>query len=719
MPPVRPKLSITLPRNFTFHYTEGQPPKTPERTLESEEPRQPSPPRYRIRRRPRANLSISSYEPFSLPTKPQDVPIPTIETSEPALSHPYSGNVSPEPEPQEGYLAPVPPRRHMSTPRTPLAQIQTGFDDVHASKDRVFWGQKAEPSPGESISRPSSACSGLSDSSESSLTSSASLPSTGGSCTSPESDIPDPFGLRSARKGKSRIIHASAADATSDDVFQTSHERSKKRKHSHWTAEMDSHLWATYLLYLQDPTMTPFKMLPGCTPPLGVCHRVAREAKQSWRTSKYAAAAAIATPVSPMGFSLDGNGKQVLRDVHDDNDDEVHAITPSDSPDTIKPSRSGSNTPTGASQTNRKPISKWPSSESATRKRLRELCKRKPTLSTHYQRLLHSRSPSPFHQSRSQSRSSRFSTPFGGFEERPAFGTRDMNMSLSTSTSTMMQPGNPLLQFAQEDNDRSFPEAEDNGWFQRAPISATLPVKQRQALSLGLGIGGLNGSNTFPRLGSPFHDKYHKREPLRTYHDDYVRPSPPRTESAPQTDSETATTNSYWSQSQEARSPMTPQLQEPLSYPSLTRRRARRQLEREREMSPKESDDHHDFVDELFGAPAEISHRRVRSRGFSLGDVGSAGRHYSLATPPPLYDRLDDAAFGYSASFDSTPALHSHRDRIQRLGSPFGGYQKPVLSSSTTLPDLATYHVPQTPSIQQRLDDYRDESVLRRKDRLL
>src|ERR1700710_2893257 len=69
--------SYTLPRNFTFHYTDGEIPETPQDQIVSEAPRQIGP--YRLRRR-REHRQMSSDH--FVPHNPRDVPIPTIEVSD-------------------------------------------------------------------------------------------------------------------------------------------------------------------------------------------------------------------------------------------------------------------------------------------------------------------------------------------------------------------------------------------------------------------------------------------------------------------------------------------------------------------------------------------------------------------------------------------------------------------------------------------------------------
>ena len=87
-------------------------------------------------------------------------------------------------------------------------------------------------------------------------------------------------------------------------------------------------------------------------------------------------------------------------------------------------------------------------------------------------------------------------------------------------------------------------------------------------------------------------------------------------------------------------------------------------------------------MEELFGAPLDSSHRRVRSRGFSLGDVSEGSRIASIATPPTMQDQLVTSDF-VTVTHDHVPSGgtptnqdvvgSSETDRLLRLGSPFGG----------------------------------------------
>lgn len=643
MPRARPQLSITLPRNFTFHYTEGDEPKTPVQEIPVPIPR--SPQAYRIKRRSRPNVSSITSMNHQDHGESSDIPIPTIEAppsdqpSRPLFQQRYT-------EPAEGYLAaPVPTRRFMTSPRTPSAQ-RSPFHDA--------WGLSNAQAPGgESISRPISACSILSDSSDDSNGSLSSYPSLGGSCTSPESDAPDPF-----------IYPAVCKSRASDKPMQMETPRPMKKKHHpskqsqvHWTPEMDRHLWGAYLIYLQDPTVTPFKMLPGVAPPLGVCHRVTRQARRTWRGAKSA----------PRKVSDGG------------------------SPDTIKASRSGSNTPTGLVTARPSP---WPKTGPSTRRRLRELCKRKPTIAPHYQRLLQARSSSPeSSSSRSQSQSAIGSSPFGYQAEQTPFATRDIQLSLAASTASSMQPNGPLAQLASR---REISPQPDRDWF-NDPI---VPWASPSEIPSDLGHHHLADESTeTPHLGSPF--GYHTWGPSRSRQ--HLRPSAPRTQS-------------------DAVSAIGPALKSPVRlhdtfpYPSAHKRRAQHQLEDE--FSPGGTD-RKSLFEELFGGPSQTRHRRVRSRGFSLGDVNSnGGRLQSLFTPPTTSDEMSSPEGAAAASNPGTLETPSISDSVRRLGSPFAGVSsRPPRRSPRHMASasLSAYEQANFSSIDQTIgQDNPDDDVWRR-----
>ena len=625
MPRPRPQLSITLPRNFTFHYTEGEEPKTPERELPAPVPRSPranGP--YRIKRRIRPAVSTLLQDQSRAPILASDVPIPSIEMSGiTAPSRPLFAQ--PEKLPSEAYLTPTANRKYSTLPRTP---------EPRQRPQTTSWNSQEDI--GESIIRPLSACSIVSDSSNESLGSLSSFPAGDGSCTSPESDAPDPFSSSSIKRGKAK--HWAALARNSEEM-----QRGLTAKHARprWTPEMDRHLWSTYLTYLQDPTNTPFKMLPGVAPPLGVCHRVAREARKSWRSGR-ASSRTPSTLLSPIALGNEaGITKQVPRP---------------ESPDTIRAGRSGSNTPTESTTS----ISNaWPKTGSSTRRRLRLLCKRKPTIAPHYQRLIHSRSPSPLASStrsisRSHSRLSEVSSPLIA-SQQSSFNTRDVQISLMTSTADTMQPDGPLAQLAVGDKPSS--QLQDSEWFNEPPVpfASEIPIPSDVTIdSENGGAASMSDTMETPRLGSPF--GYHTWGPSRSKQ--RPRPTTARLQS-----SDAVTMGPS------LRSPV--RLYDTMPYPGIHKRRARHQLEDE--LSPGGSTMQQELMDKLFGSPSEGRHRRVRSRGFSLGDMNSSNPLASLFTPPETND--------HSMSTDNAPDGHSYSsieprtptNPTRRLDSPFHG----------------------------------------------
>ncbi len=622
MPRTRPQLSITLPRNFTFHYTEGEEPKTPEQEMPMPVPQSPRPSNaYRFKRRSRPGVnSILQDNKNSMSSS--DIPIPTIET--PIVAEPIRPVVQHRAtEPAEGYLAPFATRPFMTLPRTPIQQQRHS-----ALADG--WTASVHQDLGDSITRPMSTCSLLSDSSDDSNGSLTSYPAGDGSCTSPESDAPDPFKFASIRRSKAKQW---AALARNEESIQGG--LSTKQARVNWTHEMDKHLWSIYHVYLQDPTVTPFKMLPGTAPPLGVCHRVAREAKRSWRGAK----TSLRNPSSMISApQMDDRMKTAATFGHRPG-----------SPDTIRAIRSGSNTPTG-SATVKAPL--WPKSSSSTRRRLRHLCKSKPTIAPHYQRLLQSRSPSPFSsssrtQSRSQSRLSEVSSPFE--KQASFFNTRDIQLSLTTSTAASMQPHGPLAQLGSENAAKSQPQQE---WFNEPPVPWASPSAiPSDVIEVDV------GSNEEPMLappplGSPF--GYHTWGPSRSRQ--RIRPSASRIQSS---DASTLGPS--------LRSPV--RFSDTFPYPGV-KRRARYPLEDE--LSPGGSSMQQSLLDNLFGSPAEGRHRRVRSRGFSLGDVDTPNPLASLFTPPQSRDGMAGVPNATPPCPSSGPAEPQTPIRtIRRLGSPF------------------------------------------------
>ncbi|PYH45115.1 uncharacterized protein BP01DRAFT_382950 [Aspergillus saccharolyticus JOP 1030-1] len=434
-------LSRTLPKNFTFPSSSIGEPKTPERSSASLDV--PPPPRHsscRLRRsRVRSGTNVFAQADYDLSTahpNPSDIPLPSIEVPTPRDAFVVNTG-SAIPSRDDRFLAP--PRDRVAL-KTPPAQIRPGLDDSIAES----WSSEDPRAYGESIQRPGSACSQASDSSVSSIETYGSRRSAGGSCTSMESDSYDPFfHLELPPK------HVTETPSMRPALKNKPWVRSTRE---HWTIDMDNHLWNTYQLYLQDPTITPFKMTPGSIPPLGVTHRVARDAKRTWEKRR---------------FRLD---KQF--------------------PFAILQSRSGGDsTPTPKADAAR-PL--WPKSEASTRRRLKLLCRKKFSIAPHYQRMLQSKSPTPFYDL--FTRTSREASQTGEYSNTStAYATRDLGVSLVASS-----VHGPLAQLTAED--ASSTEKSDE-WFNNPTTGYAQPTLMEP---IAQDPAQLHEQGSIPRLGSPF-----------------------------------------------------------------------------------------------------------------------------------------------------------------------------------------------------------------------
>lgn len=241
-----------------------------------------------------------------------------------------------------------------------------------------------------------------------------------------------------------------------------------------WTIDMDNHLFNIYQIYLADPTVTPFKTVPGSIPPTGVCHRVARRARETWpRASR------IDYPI------VQRHKVCSMLDIR---------MTPrAKTPD---PENFLS-----TSNVNRR--SAWPS-ESATRKRLKQLCREKFTISAHYNRMRESRSPSPFAEQFLPKRPSRLSASPMPQSDDAAYTTRDLHINLVASGAT-----EPLAQLTTGD---SPPGESPLASFNRE-IDHADQDQMNTSPPAGLGIQAvqptwdttkLAPARNIPRLASPF-----------------------------------------------------------------------------------------------------------------------------------------------------------------------------------------------------------------------
>jgi len=484
--PRRPHLSITLPWNFAPLSLDGRAePKTPDQTFSELKLPPPVPHHSTARiRRPRIKVDNfqtrnnalpptlfasdipipSSGEPMASEFSWSDVPLPSIEVSSGGHVRPLYQRGSTDPSPSERLRLPA-YRGPQQLPRTPPAQTKTPTAELRQSA----WDMHRSTSQGSIRSDSSLSSSGTFTTRPTSFD---------GSATSPDVDSHDPFS-----PSKVHIIP------------DTPSRKSKKLRlnpllpkgNVQWSIEMDNHLFNVYQMYLADPTVTPFKTVPGSIPPTGVCHRVARRAKETWpRASR------ISRPIVR---------RYKLRNVLDARSVGVREKTP-ELNDFLKTDSSGHDG-RGA----------WPS-ESATRRRLKQLCRDKFTISAHYQRLRESRSPSPFHEQflrRPSSRLSRAtSRPLGESEtSTTTYATRELGISLVASDATA-----PLAQLVTGDSSPPTQRMSDDDWF-NTPVNASssaaastdsmnMSPPPTGPASVETAADKLSVASSIPRLASPF-----------------------------------------------------------------------------------------------------------------------------------------------------------------------------------------------------------------------
>ncbi|TKA30484.1 hypothetical protein B0A50_02712 [Salinomyces thailandicus] len=395
----------------------------------------PPPPRqngFKVRRR-RTAASTTEEQDTVLP----DTVIPTIEMSEAT-----SGGTSPivqVPEPSNDLLAPLPAmvQRLVTPPKTPAHRVYPSFVSSGESSDDE-WGLVHDMNkPG--YERSGSIGSSFSDSSVSSAGSSAySAPNNYGS---PGLETTDPFWEETRAGGEWDPI-SSPNPHSSSPVKK----RAKTRRHAKLSQEMEDHLRETYARKIGDPRVTPFKMLPGSVPPLGLCTRVALEAKCSWnkqarRANRANHQNADAMMTSREGSSNSGRPKDEIKQ------------------------------------------QKWPKTDTATRRSLRKLCRRDSSMPAHYQRLLRTRSPSPF--ASSSSMGDKVEAPLPGTQTPP-------KVSSPMDQASSMQPEGSLAQLesdetpAQQPRPQSQRSARPPGWFNR--ISRSHAHQKSRSLQSGLSL---------------------------------------------------------------------------------------------------------------------------------------------------------------------------------------------------------------------------------------
>lgn len=370
--------------------------KTPEPTAEGDaQPPSPPRPRFRIKRRNASNLNAPTQQ-FLASVAAADIPIPSIEEPR-VLDEDMDGGMYPLSQLSDMDDMPLTPllvpERMFSPPKTPAPGLVPSLSPKQFPKwslDSTI--SSLESSPDYESSRPSTA---HSTHTSTSLLSYFSISSEElNQCVSPETEKADHV-----------VELPSAEDADKTIKAQPSAVSRGKLRRAPWTKPMSQHLWSTYMMYLQDPKVTPIRLGKSGIPPHGVCLRVAREAKRSWKGSKSQAIA-------------DG--------------------------------KSGSTTPTAQRSGT---FVQWPHTCAATRAHLRELCKVNARTSARNQQYL-APSPTPFGKS-----AARFWSRRSAPARSPSvFSGQDMVMSLAVSTSESMQLQGPLAQLTNSLPDPPQPE---------------------------------------------------------------------------------------------------------------------------------------------------------------------------------------------------------------------------------------------------------------------
>ncbi|KAF4456827.1 hypothetical protein F53441_1124 [Fusarium austroafricanum] len=371
-------------------------PRTPEPDLNGEsQPPSPPRPRFRVKRRNASNLNAPT-EQFLASVAAADIPIPSIEEPR-VLDEEMADTLYPISHFSDMDDIPFTPHggpeRMFSPPKTPAP----GALPALTPKQYPNWSidstlSSLESSPDYESSRPSTA---HSTHTSASLLSYFSVSSEDLSqCISPDEEHADlPKELPNA-DDNSKTLKPSKKEVSRDTI-----------RRAPWTKPMNQHLWSTYMMYLQDPKVTPFRIGKSGIPPHGVCLRVTREAKRSWKGSK----------------------AQTNIDLS-----------------------SGSITPTqGAAG----PYVQWPHTCAATRAQLRELCKMNARSKTRGSQYV-APSLSPYNKSTVRYRTRR--TVLG--RSPSVFSGQDMAMSLAVSTSDSMQLQGPLAQLT---NSQAEPQTDE------------------------------------------------------------------------------------------------------------------------------------------------------------------------------------------------------------------------------------------------------------------
>jgi len=660
------RLQLSLPHSFAFNFRESGP-KTPEpREMDQAQPLEPpNPPKFRIRRR-----RAAPNAPSDLNTTSDELSLPTIQLPESTSDFASVLSLGPDLDLEEGLSEPASGTsrsakrygRIIAPPKTPLDQIFNSFD-------AAFGAPPPALTPQHSFDTLSGSPAAFSDSECDSDSSSDSTPSWEDDFGSPESDRPDPFiQLQGVPGGLSAPASLRVSQAS---MFRPSKHIDKTK----WTPEMDEHLWATYMAYLADPKLTPFKMLPGTAPPLGVCHRVARDAKKNWK--------GITRSQPTPSDTEDERVDYMNLDAAVHREASAPATDPSYQPSFLMP---GLHLPLGRRSqsphtSSRKASGKWPTSEAATRRRLRQLCKRSPTLAAHYHRLVQTRTPSPFESSSSSDKpasSSRFDSPPRS-DLDSAFSTRDLNITLATSTASSMQPDAPLHQLGQDGVWKPRPFSTE---YARPAVRAGVHHRS-QSLQLGLGLNNEPfDPKSFSQLASPFHEPIPQQA-------DWIPSLPP----APPASTRMAPVQEDLEEGAQVK------IHAPRPLSGSMKRRAEYPLGEE--IVSNDPEKRRSMIQNLFRNSMDAGDTRLQARGFSMGAMRhpAGSRHLSdIFTPPQTILERSEQPAGNDESASATaesPLAQQmntyrlnpppHLAHINRLGSPFA----PNTRLSRTFPRTA------------------------------
>ena len=611
-----PGLSLTLPRNFVYHLPDGDAPKTPEQE------------RPEITEAPALNRNMHSARPALAAREvfhqdgvfmnSSNVAVPTIEIDNAGPSGLM--NLFRQPAASSSNSEAIETvRRFILAPSTPTAERSLLDSALHGND--VF-STHQEPVP-----------EGCSDSSDATDTSDDEDFDSSTQCTSPGYTSLNPFkDSRPSLNPRRRIVRHGQGFSTIVETPTVHH--NKKMVTVPWTTEMNNHLMSCFYKYCNDPTNTPFKHIPGCAPPLGVCHRVAALAKKMWRGGRSGSA-----------------GRHV----------------------TIESSVQPNPGESSVAAKVKTQFVVWPKSGASTRRRLRALCKRQRAMSPHYARLLQSRSPEPID-----------SNPFYGYGkpsnraeayQGSPFQTNALRFSVATSSAYTMQPNAPIANLTRDDGIvQPTPRVPRGGktavpWASPAAIPSDFEAGQSGGDSKmpekpAASSQSRLESPDLPRLASPFNNQ--TWGPAATY--SHQNPSTPVnsdqdiTMTSPRLASAFQNVNTF-------------------PYPATGTQRRRRALgDLERAMSPEGSDGFSD--PELPGWMQSASVCRARLRRY-LPTVDRASIRDQGA---PIFNpvQVSQDAPALSSIVDTTDPNEAG-STLRRLASPFAGINARPSRSRRTL----------------------------------